>query len=332
MRDDHPVVSAASWIVSPSFNAGEPYHTCVKVELWHSCGATSGRGVPVRSSGVEPVAVNAVIAADSSGRITQFNPAAERTFGYSEAEVTGRPLLELLAPRDQTFYRLQIEQLFSSEDAASAGRTIEIAGLRKDGSEFPLELCLLTWKPAPGSFYTCVVRDISVRKATERKRDELLRRVEAMARTDELTGLANRRAWDEELRRELERARRLAYQVHVAMIDLDRFKEFNDTHGHPAGDALLREIGTEWRLIARVTDLVARYGGDEFAVLLTNCTPQSAGEVIGRLRHALPGGVSCCAGLARWDGAMSAEELMSRADAALYEAKASGRDCVIAAS
>jgi diguanylate cyclase (GGDEF)-like protein len=214
----------------------------------------------------------------------------------------------------------------------NAGRTIEISGVRQDGSEFPLELCLLTWRPGTGSFYTCVVRDISARKQTERQRDELLRRVEAMARTDELTGLANRRAWDEELRRELQRARRLGYQVHVAMVDLDRFKEFNDERGHPAGDALLRDIGTEWRLIARVTDLVARYGGDEFAVLRPNRTVDAARAVLERLRRALPAEVSCCAGVARWDGNMSAEELMGLADAALYDAKAGGRDCIRAAS
>jgi diguanylate cyclase (GGDEF)-like protein/PAS domain S-box-containing protein len=286
----------------------------------------------MRSSDMEPVAVNAVIAADSSGRITQFNPVAERAFGYSEREVLGRPLTMLLAERHRGWYRSQIETLFSSEDAANAGRTIEICGVRQGGSEFPLELCILTWKAAPGSLYTCVVRDVSVRKATERQRDELLRRVEAMARTDELTGLANRRAWDEELRRELERARRLGYQIHVAMVDLDRFKEFNDARGHQAGDALLREIGTEWRLIARVTDLIARYGGDEFAVLLPNCSPEAAEQVIERLAKALPASVSCCAGLARWDGHSSAEGLMASADAALYEAKAEGRACVKVAS
>ena len=272
------------------------------------------------------IAINAVVAADASGKITQFNPAAQRTFGYNEQEVLGESVMKLICPHDRDSYRLQIETLFSSEDANNAGRTLELRGRRKDGSEFPLELCLLTWRAAPGSLYTCVVRDVSERKTTERQRDELLRRVEAMARTDELTGLANRRAWDDELRRELERARRGGYMIHVAMVDLDRFKEFNDSYGHGAGDSLLREIGTEWRLIARVTDLIARYGGDEFAVLLCDCSADAARTVLERLRAALPDGMSCCAGVAQWDGDQSAEELMAAADAALYASKGAGRD------
>jgi diguanylate cyclase (GGDEF)-like protein/PAS domain S-box-containing protein len=277
---------------------------------------------------VDQVAVNAVVAADASGRITQFNPAAQRTFGYSEAEVVGASVMTLICPEDRHVYRSHIETLFSSEDAANAGRTLELRGRRKDGSEFPLELCLLTWRAAPGSLYTCVVRDISRRKQTESQRDELLRRVEAMARTDELTGLANRRAWDEELRRELERSRRLDYNIHVAMLDLDRFKEYNDRFGHQAGDGLLREVGTVWRLIARVTDLIARIGGDEFAVLLSDCSAGSARNVIDRLRESVPEELTCCAGIAAWDGEMSAEQLMAKADAALYRSKDGGRNRV----
>ena len=272
--------------------------------------------------------MNAVVSADGSGRITQFNPAAERTFGYKASEVLGMPFLELLTPHCREPYRLQVEQLFSGEDAENAGRTIELTGLRRDQTEFSLELCLVTWKSAPGSLYTCIVRDISRRKTTEHERNELLRRVEAIARTDEVTGLANRRAWDEELRRELERARRFEYALHVVMLDLDEFKEFNDAFGHPAGDRLLREIGTEWRLVARVTDLVARYGGDEFSVLLPNCDVESATRVVVRLQGALPEGVTCSAGLARWDGATSAEQLVARADSALYAAKRGGRNRV----
>jgi diguanylate cyclase len=281
---------------------------------------------------VDQVAVNAVVAADASGRITQFNPAAQRTFGYSEAEVLGLSVMTLICSEDRHVYRSHIETLFSSEDAANAGRTLELRGCRKDGSEFPLELCLLTWRAAPGSLYTCVVRDISKRKQTESQRDELLQRVEAMARTDDLTGLANRRAWDEELRRELERARRLDYSVHVALLDLDRFKEYNDGFGHQAGDALLRDVGTEWRLIARVTDLIARLGGDEFAVLLADCSSDSARDVIERLRKAVPEGLTCCAGIAAWDAEMSAEQLMAKADTALYRSKDGGRNRITTCS
>jgi diguanylate cyclase (GGDEF)-like protein/PAS domain S-box-containing protein len=276
-----------------------------------------------------PVAINAVVSADASGRITHFNPAAERTFGYPASEVAGKNVLILLTEDCREPYRLQVEQLFSSEDAENAGRTIELVGLRKDGAQFPLELCLVTWKATTDSLYTCIVRDITSRKRLEGERDELLGRVEAMARTDELTGLANRRAWDEELRRELERATRLGYSLHVVMLDLDRFKAYNDSFGHQAGDALLREVGAEWRIVSRVTDFVARYGGDEFALLLPDCSDEAAIAVVERLRAALPPDVTCCAGLARWDGRMTADEIVGRADAAMYEAKQSGRDQVV---
>src|SRR3954469_2333947 len=136
------------------------------------------------------MSVNAVVSADASGRITQFNPAAERTFGFKAGEVVGRPFLTLLAERCHEPYRLQLDRLFSSEDATNAGRTIELLGERKDGSEFPLELCLVTWRSGADSLYTCVVRDISERKQVAYDREELLHRVEAIARTDELTGMA----------------------------------------------------------------------------------------------------------------------------------------------
>jgi diguanylate cyclase (GGDEF)-like protein len=163
------------------------------------------------------------------------------------------------------------------------------------------------------------------------EREQLLARMEAMARTDELTGLLNRRAWDEELRREMERARRDGGRFSVALLDLDRFKQFNDAHGHPAGDDLLRQASTAWRVRVRLVDTLGRYGGEEFALLLPGAAPAGAQVIIDRLRGATPMDQTVSAGIAMWDGEETAEALVGRADRALYQAKRTGRDrCVIA--
>jgi diguanylate cyclase (GGDEF)-like protein len=164
------------------------------------------------------------------------------------------------------------------------------------------------------------------------ERAGLLARLEAVARTDDLTGLANRRSWDEELPRELARAHRQRQSVCVAMLDLDRFKRFNDELGHQAGDRLLKEAAAAWRSELRATDTLARYGGEEFAVLLPGCDPDQAVRLLERLRGATPAGQTCSAGVASWDGTEDAAALVARADAALYEAKSAGRDRVVTAS
>jgi diguanylate cyclase (GGDEF)-like protein/PAS domain S-box-containing protein len=160
---------------------------------------------------------------------------------------------------------------------------------------------------------------------------DLVATLDARARTDQLTGLANRRAWDEELPRELARAARAGQPLSLAIIDLDRFKVYNDTHGHPAGDRLLRSVAAAWTERLRLTDVLARYGGEEFAVLLPGCDPAAAELVAETLRCAVPGPETCSIGLVTWDGEESDDALFARADAALYRAKDSGRDRVVAA-
>lgn len=146
----------------------------------------------------------------------------------------------------------------------------------------------------------------------------------AHARTDALTGAANRRAWDETLPQELERARRHRLPVAVAIIDLDEFKRFNDTHGHAAGDRHLAACVSAWRRCLRPYDLLARLGGEEFAVLLTGPDGRIS-ERASRLIDVVPGDASCSIGIARWNGTESPSQLMARADDALYEAKGAGR-------
>jgi diguanylate cyclase (GGDEF)-like protein/PAS domain S-box-containing protein len=162
--------------------------------------------------------------------------------------------------------------------------------------------------------------------AVERRR--LLERLRDLARTDPLTGLANRRLWDERLGVELARAARYERPLCVAAIDLDRFKPYNDTHGHQAGDALLKTATASWRGVLRGPDLLARLGGDEFALLLPDCDLTCAETIVARLQGVTPGGpegVGCSAGLVRWVPGESADAVVARADAALYAAKADGR-------
>jgi diguanylate cyclase (GGDEF)-like protein len=156
-----------------------------------------------------------------------------------------------------------------------------------------------------------------------------LARLERVARTDDLTGLANRRAWDEHVRREIARAKRNRASLAVALLDLDRFKRFNDRHGHPAGDRLLKQVGASWARAIRATDILARYGGEEFALALPGATPEDAMATLERMRADMPDDQKVSAGLVFWDGTEDEIGMIARADRALYAAKDAGRDRVL---
>ncbi len=160
--------------------------------------------------------------------------------------------------------------------------------------------------------------------------NQLLTKLRRIARTDALTGVPNRRAWDEEIPRALARAQRSGEALSVALLDLDYFKAFNDTRGHQAGDQFLKEAAAAWKEQMRGGDVLARYGGEEFALLLPACPTGAAHALTERLRCVVPDGQSCSVGIATWDGAESPEALVHRADGALYEAKRAGRDRVVA--
>ena len=145
------------------------------------------------------------------------------------------------------------------------------------------------------------------------------------AHRDELTNLANRRAWDELITRELTSARRNRRPLTVAVLDLDHFKRFNDRYGHLAGDDLLRDAATAWSHALRDPDVLARWGGEEFVVLLPDTRAPEAVTVIERLQKVTPGGQSFSAGVASLLDSDTAESLVAAADTAMYQAKAAGR-------
>ena len=142
--------------------------------------------------------------------------------------------------------------------------------------------------------------DITELKQVEAEREELLREVESLARSDSLTGLPNRRALEEQLEREMTGATRTESPLCLAIVDVDLFKAYNDTHGHLAGDALLRSCAIAWDSELRGGDTVSRFGGEEFVVLLPHCAPEQAAAIVERLRAATPEGQTVSAGLACW--------------------------------
>jgi two-component system cell cycle response regulator len=174
--------------------------------------------------------------------------------------------------------------------------------------------------------------------------DELAHRnaeLEQLARTDVLTGLANRRHADDVLRSSIASARRHHRAMSAVLVDIDRFKSVNDAHGHAAGDAVLREVAERLSAGLREEDLAARWGGEEFLLLLPDSP--DATVVCERLRTSISGSpinvhgllelrVSASFGWAPWTGEETGEALVGRADVALYAAKASGRDRVVAAA
>ncbi|MFI5908151.1 GGDEF domain-containing protein [Dactylosporangium sp. NPDC051541] len=162
----------------------------------------------------------------------------------------------------------------------------------------------------------------------ERQSDQ----VRELARRDELTGLPNRRAWADELPRALEHARQSGRPVSVCMVDLDHFKAFNDTRGHQAGDRLLKEAAAAWTGQLRESDVLARYGGEEFIILLPGSDVDAACAVVERLRPVTPAAQTFSCGVATWNTTEASDELIARADAALYEAKGAGRNRTMAAS
>lgn len=147
-----------------------------------------------------------------------------------------------------------------------------------------------------------------------------------MAQTDPLTGLPNRRAWDARLAQAVGEGQQFA----VAILDLDHFKRFNDTFGHPAGDELLRDTAAAWREQLRTGDLLARLGGEEFGLLLFDCDLACATDVTERLRGLVTSDQTCSVGLALRSAEEAVDVAVARADRALYDAKSAGRDCACA--
>ncbi len=280
----------------------------------------------------------ALVGLDSAGRVNDWNPTIGRVTGHGDA-IVGRPYSVLYPPGATTAEQVHDRLREADQNGWSLD---EGPRLRADGSEFwastmisPLPdggHALRDAGEAGDAAYCMVVRDIGDKRAAIEHRRR-------SAFSDHLTGVANRRAFFEAAEMELARQRRTPRPTALVLIDVDRFKDVNDRHGHPGGDAVLRALGGLLAGAVRQVDVVARIGGEEFAVLLPSTTLDGAVAVAEQLRRlvaaqAVPfdGAQIACtvsAGVAASaDEADTLDALMKRADRALYAAKANGRDRV----
>ena len=275
----------------------------------------------------------AIFGVSLDGVIESWNRSAERMFSFTGEEAIGMRVADLCAPDGEEARR--IEELFAAANRQGWGED-EGWWRRKTRTRLWGSTVLSPVEGADGATtgFTAVIRD-----ATRRRRRE--EELEEKAYTDALTGIGNRRYFDEVAPRELDRALRLRDPLSLIAVDVDHFKRVNDTHGHPAGDAVLVAVARGIREAARDVDLVARLGGEEFAIVLPSTDSGGARNAAERIRLAIEQlvvrvgdaviRVSVSAGVAELGTsggghAESIEQLLARADEALYEAKRRGRN------
>ena len=286
-------------------------------------------------------AQDAFIMVNGQGKISYWNPAAERVFGYRSKEALGQDLHKLLAPvREYNAIKEKFGIFKETGKGAAIGKTTELVALRKDQTEFPIELSLSVFK-LQGEWHSFgIVRDISDRKRAEEQLRESEKRYRELSITDGLTKLYNSRHFHHNVRLEMQRANRYDRALALLMIDIDDFKRFNDTYGHLAGDLALAKTGTVIRDALREADTGYRYGGEEFAVILPETVGPGAVQVAERIRQdiaALPilkiakpsFNITASIGVSELQAKDKLSEFIRRADENLYAAKTEGKNRVI---
>ncbi|HEV8252748.1 MAG TPA: EAL domain-containing protein [Candidatus Limnocylindria bacterium] len=274
-------------------------------------------------------ASQAYIAIDAQGRIVDWNAQAEATFGWSRKEALGEALDELIIPMTQrTAHRAGLAHYLATGEGRLVGKRIEVTALHKDGHEFLAELTI--WPVGSGEdiHFSALVHDITLRK-------ELEMQLQHQAFHDSLTGLANRALFRDRVAHSLARQARSHGAVSVLFSDLDDFKTVNDSLGHDAGDQLLVAVAERLRAVMRPEDTTARFGGDEFAILLEETdqdgTRHAAERILEALRspfefHGRQVVMRASIGAAiSTDGSTEPDDLLRQADLAMYTAKTSGK-------
>lgn len=277
-----------------------------------------------------------------------MNAQAESLFGYRREELIGQPV-ETLVPSRYAAHHAGYRAGFAAEaHSRQMGSAAELYARRRDGSELPVDIMLSPMALGDARCTLCVVRDITERKAAAdklRQQTEELQRLHAalqeQASRDSLTGLLNRRAFHELASQMLRTAHRRREPAALLMIDLDHFKAINDQFGHAEGDRVLKRVGETLLATARENDIVARFGGEEFVMVLLGVDEAESMVAAERVRAAIAAisdtqaPIQASIGVAelrpqrqKSDVAAELDKLLGQADQALYAAKRTGRNRV----
>jgi len=274
-------------------------------------------------------ASQAYIAIDAQGRIIDWNAQAEATFGWSRKEALGEPIEDCIIPiASRAAHRAGLARYLATGEGRLVGKRIEVTALHRDGHEFLAELTI--WPVGSGEdiHFSALVHDITLRK-------ELEKQLQHQAFHDSLTGLANRALFRDRVAHALARQARTPGAVSVLFSDLDDFKTVNDSLGHEAGDQLLVAVAERLRAVMRPEDTTARFGGDEFAILLEDTdeegTRRAAERILEALRspfefHGRQVVMRASIGASfTTAGSTEPDDLLRQADLAMYTAKTSGK-------
>ena len=270
------------------------------------------------------------------GKFSYSNAKFDETFGYSSDEIRGMGPLQVAVESDRALVAENIDKRLSGEVDQLH---YVFHGLRKNGEVIDIECHSSVMHDGERLLLISLIMDISERTRAERAVQVLQEELRELSTHDALTGLYNRRYLEESFRRELLLAERAGHPVSVIMGDLDHFKAVNDRGGHLAGDEVLRVFGNLMKHNARASDIICRYGGEEFLLVLPGMTQEGALERAEQLRRAMVATrfsygasqimVTASFGIAVFPShGRTTDELIAAADTALYSAKAAGRNRV----
>jgi diguanylate cyclase (GGDEF)-like protein/PAS domain S-box-containing protein len=210
---------------------------------------------------VTVTATDAIISITGDENIILWNPAAEQMFGYSSEEAVGQPISIIMPDRFRQTHKKGINRFFETGRSKIVGKSYEACALKKNGSEFPVELSLSSWEQDENVYFTGIIRDITKRKKLED-------RLRETSLTDELTGLLNRRGFITLSEKQLQISKRYKKHFSILFLDLNDMKTINDEFGHKTGDLALTDVADILKKTFRSSDIIARIGGDEFTVLM----------------------------------------------------------------